>query len=302
MPSGPSAQPQPSGNGGGAAAANAIQAALAANIGNAAKPRVPIVVGQSQSAPNSARGVNHDAAHHHAQPPSQPSQAPVSAIAASVAPAVQAQADMLRRQREREEELRRKRDEEAKRVAELEAWEAEKRRKLKEERDRVQKMKQLADELGIARVVTMDEETLIDPEGVQVDSDGEDELEEQMEKLTKAILQGKKSMRVDCGMDQSVHSALDKLALAPKKREWLLKYATNQIVSEGGGDLADVSTLDWEEDEAFGEKPEEMFPQGYDQVRCSALVFWFYLFVCYLIFSFPIPLSICFSLSVLFLS
>jgi septal ring factor EnvC (AmiA/AmiB activator) len=74
----------------------------------------------------------------------------VSAIAAAVGPAVQAQSDMLRRQKEREEELRRKRDEEAKRVAELEAWEAEKRRKLKEERDRVQKMKQVCSSVIIS--------------------------------------------------------------------------------------------------------------------------------------------------------
>jgi hypothetical protein len=32
-------------------------------------------------------------------------------------------------------------------------------------------------------------------------------------------------------------------------------------------DLDEMSTLDWEEDEEFGEKPEEMFPGGYDQVH-----------------------------------
>lgn len=27
-----------------------------------------------------------------------------------------------------------------------------------------------------------------------------------------------------------------------------------------------MSTLDWDEDEEFGETPEQMFPGGYDQV------------------------------------
>ena len=31
-------------------------------------------------------------------------------------------------------------------------------------------------------------------------------------------------------------------------------------------DLDLMSTLDWDEDEEFGETPEQMFPGGYDQV------------------------------------
>lgn len=32
-------------------------------------------------------------------------------------------------------------------------------------------------------------------------------------------------------------------------------------------DLDLMSTLDWDEDEEFGETPEQMFPGGYDQVQ-----------------------------------
>jgi hypothetical protein len=125
-------------------------------------------------------------------------------------------------------------------------------------------MKQLADELKIRRVVTKDEETLFE-NGKAFNSDEEDEMETQMEKLTETILRGRRG-NPDCGMDRSVQAAVEKMGLTGAKKERLLRFAKNQIVSESAGDLSAISTLDWEEDEYFGDVPEEMFPGGYDQI------------------------------------
>ena len=188
-------------------------------------------------------------------------------------------------------------------------------------------LKQLADELGIQRVVTLDEEKLIDEHGTELGSDSVDELEAQMEKLTKTIYRCRKELRgKDCGLDRSLLLALDQLGLQPAMRERLRQYAHSVIATEGcvllphvfgsypccqrgkralGGewngawrhccrhralasgatlgfasysntdscamfcryDLDLMSTLDWDEDEEFGETPEQMFPGGYDQVQ-----------------------------------
>ena len=49
-------------------------------------------------------------------------------------------------------------------------------------------------------------------------------------------------------------------------KELMLKYAQMQITTELAEDWVNISCRDWEEDEAYGEKPEEMFRGGYDQI------------------------------------
>ena len=95
-------------------------------------------------------------------------------------------------------------------------------------------LKQLADELGIQRVVTLDEEKLIDEHGTELGSDSVDELEAQMEKLTKTIYRCRKELRgKDCGLDRSLLLALDQLGLQPAMRERLRQYAHSVIATEG---------------------------------------------------------------------
>ena len=91
-------------------------------------------------------------------------------------------------------------------------------------------LKQYADALGIRRVVTLDEETLVNERGQEFESDDEDELEGMMEKLTDGVFKLKKELKgVDIPLDQAFTRTIDKMGLAPNKRERLFKYAHNQV-------------------------------------------------------------------------
>jgi hypothetical protein len=48
-------------------------------------------------------------------------------------------------------------------------------------------LKQFADSLNLQRVVTLDEETLVDENGEEFSSDDEEEAEDSMERLTKEV-------------------------------------------------------------------------------------------------------------------
>eukprot|EP00455_Lapot_gusevi_P054063 TRINITY_DN8574_c0_g2_i1.p1 TRINITY_DN8574_c0_g2~~TRINITY_DN8574_c0_g2_i1.p1 ORF type:complete len:426 (+),score=174.91 TRINITY_DN8574_c0_g2_i1:33-1280(+) len=130
-------------------------------------------------------------------------------------------------------------------------------------------LKQLADQLGLRRVVTHEDEALYNEQGEEYSSDEEEELENTFDKVGQKVMALKKQYK---GRDMSIADAVE-LALGQvnikggdRKKAWHKQYAKLQIVSENAADWENISFLDWEEDESFGEKPEEMFPEGYDQI------------------------------------
>jgi hypothetical protein len=69
--------------------------------------------------------------------------------------------------------------------------------------------------------------------------------------------------------DISIAEAFERVIkanVAAGRQELVLAYARLQVTTELAADWTTISCLDWEEDEMFGEKPEEMFKEGYDQI------------------------------------